>query len=316
MSAPAATACRVAPGSVGTVETQYLDLPNPVRLDCGRELHPVRVAYETYGALSPRRDNVILVCHALSGDAHAAGFSPEAAAQSTRDGFGADDRDGSAGKGLGWWDGMIGPGKAFDTDRYFVVSTNLLGGCRGTTGPSSLDPATGKPYGSDFPVITVADMVRTERAFLDELGIERLAAVAGGSLGGMQAFEWAILFPDQIDAVVAIASTHALHPQGMAWNAIAREAIMRDPAWQGRSLLRHGRRAERRHGRCPNDRPHHVSLGGRAQREVRPATAVRRRHPLHGHRAGVRDRELPAATRPTRSSSGSTPTPTSTRRAR
>ena len=128
---------------------------------------------------------------------------------------------------------MIGPGKAFDTDRYFVVSTNLLGGCGGTTGPSSLDPATGRPYGSDFPVITVADMVRTERAFLDELGIERLAAVAGGSLGGMQAFEWAILFPDQVDAVVAIASTHALHPQGLAWNAIAREAIMRDPAWQG-----------------------------------------------------------------------------------
>ena len=133
---PATTATTSTAGSVGTVETQYLDLPSSVRLDSGRELHSVRVAYETYGALSPRRDNVILVCHALSGDAHAAGFSPEAAAQSTRDGFGADDRDGSAGKGLGWWDGMIGPGKAFDTDRYFVVSTNLLGGCRGTTGPS------------------------------------------------------------------------------------------------------------------------------------------------------------------------------------
>ncbi len=233
MTAPAVTASGPAAGSVGTVETAFLDLPNPVPLDCGRELYPIRIAYETYGTLAPKRDNVILVCHALSGDAHAAGFSSEAAAQSTRDGFGADDRDGTAGKGLGWWDGMIGPGKAFDTDRYFVVSTNLLGGCRGTTGPSSLDPATGKPYGSSFPVITVADMVRTERAFLDELGIERLAAVAGGSLGGMQAFEWAILYPDQIDAVVAIASTHALHPQGMAWNAIARESIMRDPAWRG-----------------------------------------------------------------------------------
>jgi homoserine O-acetyltransferase len=219
-------------GSVGTVETCYLDLPDPVALDCGRELHPVRVAYETYGVLSTRRDNAILVCHALSGDAHAAGFSKDAAAQSTRDGFGAEDRDGEAGKGLGWWDGMIGPGKAFDTDRHFVISTNLLGGCRGTTGPSSPDPATGRSYGPDFPVITVADMVRTERAFLDALGIERLAAVAGGSLGGMQAFEWAVMFPDQVDAVVAIASTHALHPQGMAWNAIAREAIMRDPAWQ------------------------------------------------------------------------------------
>jgi homoserine O-acetyltransferase/O-succinyltransferase len=219
-------------GSVGAVEARYLDLPHPIALDCGRTLHPVRVAYETYGALSPGRDNVILVCHALSGDAHAAGFSKATGAQSTRDGFGAEDRDGEAGKGLGWWDGMIGPGKAFDTDHYFVISTNLLGGCRGTTGPSSPDPTTGRAYGADFPVITVADMVRTERAFLDALGIERLAAVAGGSLGGMQAFEWAVMFPDQIDAVVAIASTHALHPQGVAWNAIAREAITRDPAWQ------------------------------------------------------------------------------------
>jgi len=229
MAEPAST---LAAGSVGTVETRYIDLPEPVRLDCGRDLHPVRVAYETYGTLSPRRDNVILVCHALSGDAHAAGYAKTPAEESTRDGFAAEDRDGAAGKALGWWDGMIGPGKAFDTDRFFVVSTNLLGGCRGTTGPSSIDPATGRPYGAGFPVITVADMVRTERAFLDVLGIERLAAVTGGSLGGMQAFEWAVLFPDQVDAVVAIASTHALHPQGVAWNSIARDAIMRDPAWQ------------------------------------------------------------------------------------
>jgi homoserine O-acetyltransferase/O-succinyltransferase len=223
----------LAAGSVGSVETQYLDLPEPVRLDCGVDLHPIRVAYETYGTLAPARDNVILVCHALSGDAHAAGYSTTPAAEGTRDGFAAEERDGAVGRSLGWWDGMIGPGKAFDTDRYFVVSTNLLGGCRGTTGPSSPDPATGGPYGADFPVITVADMVRTERAFLDVLGIERLAAVAGGSLGGMQALEWAIRFPDQVDAIVVIASTHALHPQGLAWNAIARESIMRDPAWQG-----------------------------------------------------------------------------------
>jgi homoserine O-acetyltransferase len=224
---------KLAAGSAGVVQTQYLDLPDKVRLDCGQGLHPIRVAYETYGTLSPRRDNVILVCHALSGDAHAAGVAKTPPPQSTRDGFGAEDRDGATGKALGWWDGMIGPGKAFDTDRYYVVSTNLLGGCRGTTGPSSVNPATGRPYGPDFPVITVADMVRTERAFLDALGIERLAAVAGGSLGGMQALEWAVLFPDQVDAVVAIASTHALHPQGLAWNAIARDSIMRDPAWQG-----------------------------------------------------------------------------------
>src|ERR1700744_1997253 len=195
-------------GSVGTVETQFLDLPEPVRLDCGRELSGVQVAYETYGTLSPQRDNVILVCHALSGDAHAAGFAKTAPEAGTRDGFAAEDRDGVSGKGLGWWDGMIGPGKAFDTDRFFVISTNLLGGCRGTTGPASVDPTTGKAYGANFPVITVADMVRTERAFLHELGIERLAGGAGGSLGGMQAFEWAIQFPDAVDAVVAIASTH------------------------------------------------------------------------------------------------------------
>jgi homoserine O-acetyltransferase/O-succinyltransferase len=220
-------------GSVGTVETQFLDLPSPVQLDCGRELHPVRVAHETYGTLSPSRDNVILVCHALSGDAHAAGFSTTPAAASTRDGFRADERDAGKGRDLGWWDGMIGPGKAFDTDRFFVVSTNLLGGCRGTTGPSSGNPATGRPYGSDFPVITVADMVRVERAFLKEIGITRLAAVAGGSLGGMQALEWAVLYGDDVGAIIPIASTAALRPQGVAWNAIARNAITADPDWQG-----------------------------------------------------------------------------------
>jgi len=231
-------------GSVGSVETRFLDLPAPLPLDCGRELTSVRVAYETYGTLSPRGDNAVLVCHALSGDAHAAGYSATPAAAGTRDGFAAEQRDGSAGRALGWWDGMIGPGKAFDTDRFFVVSTNLLGGCRGTTGPSSTDPATGRPYGSDFPVITVADMVRCERAFLDELGVDRLAAVAGGSLGGMQALQWAVQFPGQVDAIVVIASTHALHPQGLAWNAIARESIIRDPAWQGGHYYGTGRTPE------------------------------------------------------------------------
>jgi homoserine O-acetyltransferase len=230
-----------APGSVGVVDTQFLELPEPLRLDCGRSLHPVRLAYETYGTLAPGRDNVILVCHALSGDAHAAGIARTPASESTRDGFGAEDRDGSSTKGLGWWDGMIGPGKAFDTDRHFVVSTNLLAGCRGTTGPSSIDPATGRPYGARFPVVTVADMVRAQREFLAQLGITRLAAVAGGSLGGMQAFEWAINYPDAVDAVVAIASTHALGPQGVAWNAIARSAIVADPAWQGGDYYGTGR---------------------------------------------------------------------------
>jgi homoserine O-acetyltransferase len=231
--------------SVGTVETEFLDLPRPVALDCGRTLHPIRIAYETYGRLAANRDNAILVCHALSGDAHAAGTSPTAPAASTRDGFRAEERDADLGKTLGWWDGMIGPGKAFDTERYFVVSTNLLGGCRGTTGPSSTNLESGEPYGSDFPVITVADMVRVQRAFLDEIGIERLAAVAGGSLGGMQALEWAVLYPDAVDAIVPIASTHALKPQGIAWNAIARSAIMADPDWQGGDYYGTGRTPER-----------------------------------------------------------------------
>jgi len=224
---------KAAAGSVGVVETQYLDLPAPLSLDCGRELSGVRIAYETYGKLSPARDNVILVCHALSGDAHAAGISPTPAAASTRDGFRAEERDAGTTAGLGWWDGMIGPGKAFDTDEYFVVSSNLLGGCRGTTGPSSTNPATGRPYGSEFPVVTVADMVRAEHALLQALGIDRLAAVAGGSLGGMQALEWAVQFGDRVKAIIPIASTHALQPQGVAWNAIARNAIAADPAWQG-----------------------------------------------------------------------------------
>jgi homoserine O-acetyltransferase len=234
-------ASKTAAGSVGTVDTQFLDLPKPLALDCGRELHPIRMAYETYGTLSPARDNVILVCHALSGDAHAAGFSTTPAAESTRDGFRADERDAGRGRGLGWWDGMIGPGKAFDTDQFFVVSSNLLGGCRGTTGPSSSNPATGRPFGSDFPVITVADMVRAQHALLNELGITRLAAVAGGSLGGMQALEWAVLYGDKVDAIIPIASTHALHPQGVAWNAIARNAITADPDWQGGHYYGSGR---------------------------------------------------------------------------
>ena len=224
---------RPVPGSVGVVETRYLELPAGVRLDCGATVAPLQVAYETYGTLSPDRDNVILVCHALSGDAHAAGQAAVPSSESTRDGFRAEERDGAAGRGLGWWDGMIGPGKAFDTDRFYVVSSNLLGGCQGTTGPGSTNPETGRPFGADFPVITVGDMVRVQRSMLDALGIPRLAAVAGGSLGGMQALEWAVRYPEDVDAIIPIASTHALAPQGVAWNAIARNAITSDPAWQG-----------------------------------------------------------------------------------
>jgi homoserine O-acetyltransferase len=191
------------------------------------------MAYETYGSLSPLRDNVVLVCHALSGDAHAAGWAEEPDAPSAVDGIGADERGIQPRGGLGWWDGMIGPGKAFDTDRYFVVCSNLIGSCRGSTGPSSVNPATGRPYGADFPVVTVGDMVRAQVQLLDHLGVERVLAASGGSLGGMQALEFAVAHPDRIRACIPIASTAHLGAQGLAWNAIARNAIMADPDWQG-----------------------------------------------------------------------------------
>lgn len=219
-------------GSVGTYRTEFVDLPHPLVLDSGRELFPVRIAYETYGRLSPEKDNVVLVCHALSGDAHAAGWSAEPMEESALDGFGADERNIATKSGLGWWDGMIGPGKAFDTDRYLVVSTNVIGGCRGSTGPSSPNPATGRPYGLDFPVLTVADMVRGQHALLAEIGVDQLLAVSGGSLGGMQALEWAYLYPEEVRSIIPIASTSAIDPQGVALNAVARNAIMADPDWQ------------------------------------------------------------------------------------
>src|SRR5216683_861340 len=188
-------------GSVGVVRPRFIDLPDPLPLDGGRTLEQVRIAYETYGRLSAAKDNVILVCHALSGDAHAAGWSDDPTAPTTVDGVGAAER---GKRGLGWWDGMIGPGKAFDTDRYFVVCSNLIGSCRGSTGPGSTDPATGKPYGATFPVITVGDMVRAQRAFLKALGIERPLSISGGSLGWMQALEWAVAYPDAVRSIVPI----------------------------------------------------------------------------------------------------------------
>ncbi|MFN8482441.1 MAG: homoserine O-acetyltransferase [Anaerolineae bacterium] len=220
-------------GAVGVVSTQTFDLPAPLVLESGAVLSPVRIAYETYGALSPTRDNVILVCHALSGDAHAAGWSADLDTPTALDGIAAEERGVVAKGGLGWWDGMIGPGKAFDTTKFFIVASNIIGGCRGSTGPSSANPATGRPYGPDFPVVTVADMVAAQRALLDHLGIETLFAISGGSLGGMQAMEWAVRWPHAVKTCIPIASTAHLGAQGVAWNAIARNAIMADPAWQG-----------------------------------------------------------------------------------
>jgi homoserine O-acetyltransferase/O-succinyltransferase len=227
-------------GSVGVVATQFVDLPAPLRLDSGAELSSVRIAYETYGALAPERDNVVLVCHALSGDAHAAGWAPDGG-PTALDGIGADERGVRPKGGLGWWDGMIGPGKPFDTDRFHVVCTNLLGGCRGTTGPGSTNPETGRPYGSAFPVITIADMVRAQRAFLDELEIERVLCVTGASMGGMQALQWTIDQPDDVDLCLGIATTAHLDARGLALNAVARNAITTDPDWQGGDYYGTGR---------------------------------------------------------------------------
>src|SRR4051794_36806822 len=198
-------------------------LKEGLRLQSGEQLAPVEVAYETWGTLNRAGDNAILVCHALTGDAHAAGkYSP------------SDER-------LGWWDPLIGPGRAFDTERYFVVCANVLGGCQGTTGPASLNPETLDPYGSAFPQVTVRDMVRLQYALLRGLGVRRLAAVAGGSLGGMQVLEWLVTYPSFVDAAIPIGSSLAHTAQGIAYNLVGREAIMLDPAWQGGDYYGTGR---------------------------------------------------------------------------
>ncbi len=190
-----------------------ITLEEPFDLALGGSLAEVTVCYETYGTLSPARDNAVLVCHAVSGDSHVAQHH-------------ADDSP-------GWWDIAIGPGKAIDTDKYFVICTNLLGGCRGTTGPNSISPATGKPYGADFPRITVADMVGLQRHVVDALGIETLLAVVGASLGGMQVLEWAAAYPDRVRGAIPIATSPRLGAQGLAFDIIGRNAIRKDPNFRG-----------------------------------------------------------------------------------
>ncbi len=193
-----------------TVETHLVRFPS-LDLDCGVTLTGVDVAYETYGTLNADRSNAILVLHAFSGDAHAAGVSS----------------DGQP----GWWSNMIGPGLGFDTDRYFVICSNILGGCRGTTGPVSSDPETGKPFGMHFPVITVGDMVRLQKKLIDHLGIGKLLAVSGGSMGGMQALEWTVAYPDCVAAAIPIATTARHSAQQISFNEVGRQAIMADPDW-------------------------------------------------------------------------------------
>ncbi|MBN1435932.1 MAG: homoserine O-acetyltransferase [Sedimentisphaerales bacterium] len=198
---------------LGLTQTQHVRLcPEGMPLDTQVTFGPIDVAYETYGRLNDNKDNAILVCHALSGGAHAAGWM-EGASQP------------------GWWDNMIGPGKAFDTDKYFVICANVLGGCYGTTGPASIDPETGKPYGLRFPVVTVSDMVNVQARLLDHLGVEELLTVTGGSMGGMLALQWAVSYPKRVRSVIAIATTYRHSPQQIAFNELTRQSIMADPGW-------------------------------------------------------------------------------------
>jgi len=205
---------------------------DPLLLEHGARLDHVEVAYETWGELAPGRDNVVFVAHALTGDAHAAGAG-------------------------GWWANLIGPGLAIDTDRYFVVCPNLLGGCRGTTGPSSVDPATGQTWGLDFPLFTMRDLVAVHRRLLAHLGIERLYAAVGGSLGGMQVLQWAIEDPDAIERAVVVAASSRLSAQNIAFSAVARDAIMRDPDFQGGRYAGTGRRPD--HGLAVARRMAHIT---------------------------------------------------------
>ncbi len=203
--------------SLGYTQTRLVQLcvpPAPLQLESGKTIGPVQVAYETYGTLSPRRDNAIFICHALTGDAHVAG------------------RHSSDEKKAGWWDGFIGPGKGIDTDRYFVICANILGGCMGTTGPSSIDPETGKPFGPAFPFLTIADIVGLHKKLVEHLGIEKLLAVVGGSLGGMQVLEWAARYPEGLKSAIVLASGSRLNAQGIAFNAVGRRAIYTDPAFK------------------------------------------------------------------------------------
>jgi len=197
------------------VETQFFTFgsrPHELKLECGDKLGPVTIAYETYGKLNEDRTNAILICHALSGDAHAAGFHK------------GDEKP-------GWWDEMIGPGKAFDTDKYFIICSNIIGGCKGSTGPSSIDTRTGKPYGLAFPLVTIKDMVNAEKHLIDHLGIKKLLSIAGGSMGGMQVLEWMVSYPEMVRSAIPIATTVKHSPQQIAFNEVGRQAVMADPNW-------------------------------------------------------------------------------------
>ncbi len=197
--------------SIGIVRAQHAHFDTPITLKSGESLPQFDLIYETYGTLNADKSNAVLICHALSGTHHVAGKYAE------------------ADKHPGWWDNLVGPGKPLDTNKFFVIGVNNLGGCHGSSGPSSINPATGKPWGATFPVVTVEDWVQSQARLLDYLGISQLAAVIGGSLGGMQALEWTISFPARVRHALVIASAPNLTAQNMAFNEVARQAIMTDP---------------------------------------------------------------------------------------
>jgi homoserine O-acetyltransferase/O-succinyltransferase len=203
------------PSSVGQVAARTAHFDAPIRLRSGAELPAYDIAYETYGTLNAARSNAVLVCHALNASHHVAGFY-------------SDEKN-----NVGWWDNLVGPGKPLDTRRFFVVGSNYLGSCFGSTGPASVNPATGKPWGADFPVVTVEDWVEAQARLADRLGIERFAAVIGGSLGAMQALQWTLSYPDRIRHSLVIAAAPRLTPQNIAFNEVARQAIMTDPDFHG-----------------------------------------------------------------------------------
>jgi homoserine O-acetyltransferase/O-succinyltransferase len=194
---------------------------HPLALESGQTLAPVTLAYETYGTLSPTGDNAILICHALTGDAHVAGYH----------GDGTNPLD----EKPGWWHEMVGPGKPFDTTHYYIVCSNVLGGCKGSTGPSSVNPATGQPYGVSFPMVTIGDMVTAQARLADALGVSQWLCVAGGSLGGFQALDWSIRYPERVRSVIAMATASRVSAQGIAFNAVGRHAVINDPLWQNGS---------------------------------------------------------------------------------
>ncbi|MFA6431712.1 MAG: homoserine O-acetyltransferase [Candidatus Margulisiibacteriota bacterium] len=199
-------------GTVGVVSTRHFHSQEDLILESGEKLGPITITYETYGQLGYKKENAILIEHAFTGDAHAAGLHT------------GDNKP-------GWWNNLIGPGKAFDTNKYFIICSNVLGGCRGSTGPSSIDPKSGKPYALNFPTITITDIVRAQKLLLDHLGIKTLLSVAGGSMGGMQALQWAVSYPDKVRSTIPIAAAAKNLPQQIAFNEVGRQAIMADPNW-------------------------------------------------------------------------------------